>query len=189
MWHSLVDKLRSDSRDGTDSADGDEGTADFELTEAEVPVRRTDANAALVDALTDDRDVEVSIVWEPSWSPEFMSDRGKERLGGLGRMGLVTMAPPAKLAMSHGALIANGFFGTVISLERAVALDRPVVYAIPGAAALGTWVSPLATTSSWDWVRSRGPSPANGWSWLVCCARTASARPAFWPASSPYWAA
>jgi hypothetical protein len=61
--------------------------------------------------------------------------------GGLGRMGLVTMAPPAKLAMSHGALIANGFFGTVISLERAVALDRAAVYVIPGVAGLGTWLS------------------------------------------------
>jgi metal-sulfur cluster biosynthetic enzyme len=138
MWHSLVDKLQRDSRDEADAADGDEGTVDFELTEAEVPVRRTDANAELVDALTevidpelginivdlglvyalevdddevraavtattpacpmsgailrdveqsirlalnDDRDVEVAIVWEPSWSPDFMSDRGKERLG------------------------------------------------------------------------------------------------------------
>jgi metal-sulfur cluster biosynthetic enzyme len=138
MWHSLVDKLQRDSGDEPDAADGDEGAADFELTEAEVPVRRTDANAALVDALTDvidpelginivdlglvyaleadddevraavtattpacpmsgailrdveqsirealndDRDVEVSIVWEPSWSPDFMSDRGKEKLG------------------------------------------------------------------------------------------------------------
>ena len=77
--------------------------------------------------------------------------------GGLGRMGLVTMAPPAELAMSHGALIANGFFGTVISLERAVALDRSVVYAIPGAAALGTWVSYFG----WPLVGSLGVAVAS----------------------------
>ena len=63
--------------------------------------------------------------------------------GGLGRMGLATATPPQMLMLLHGALIANGFFGTVISLERAVALDRPIFYAIPFACGLGSWLAYL----------------------------------------------
>lgn len=41
------------------------------------------------------------------------------------------------LAEIHGPLMVSGFFGTVISLERAVALGRPWAYLAPFAAALG----------------------------------------------------
>ena len=43
---------------------------------------------------------------------------------GLARLGWPFPAPVAELAALHGPLMACGFFGTVISLERAVALSR-----------------------------------------------------------------
>ncbi|MGP1679930.1 MAG: hypothetical protein ACTS6J_22595 [Burkholderiales bacterium] len=43
---------------------------------------------------------------------------------GLARLGWPFPAPVAELAALHGPLMASGFFGTVISLERAVALSR-----------------------------------------------------------------
>ncbi|HET7199162.1 MAG TPA: hypothetical protein VFI86_10865, partial [Burkholderiales bacterium] len=55
--------------------------------------------------------------------------------GGLGRLGMA--APmPAPLAW-HGALMASAFFGTLVSLERAVALARLWAYAAPLASGLG----------------------------------------------------
>ncbi|OAN54075.1 hypothetical protein A6A04_12590 [Paramagnetospirillum marisnigri] len=54
---------------------------------------------------------------------------------GLGRLG---WPGPGTDAMAvHGALMISGFFGTVIGLERAVALGRPWGYVSPLAAALG----------------------------------------------------
>ena len=53
--------------------------------------------------------------------------------GGLARMGGGT-APALAL---HGVLMVCGFFGTVISLERAVALERPWAYAAPLACGTG----------------------------------------------------
>lgn len=58
---------------------------------------------------------------------------------GLARLGWPL--PGANLAALHGPLMASGFFGTVISLERAVALGRKWAYAAPllsGLAALAT---------------------------------------------------
>jgi hypothetical protein len=46
---------------------------------------------------------------------------------GLARFGFALKAP----ATLHGALLAGAFFGTVISLERAVAVARPWAYAAP----------------------------------------------------------
>ncbi len=48
---------------------------------------------------------------------------------GLARLGWPM--PVADLAALHGPLMASGFFGTVISLERAVALRRRWAYAAP----------------------------------------------------------
>lgn len=56
--------------------------------------------------------------------------------GGLARMGA-----PVALAQAtafHGALMVSGFLGTVIGLERAVALGLPAAFAAPLAAGLGT---------------------------------------------------
>ena len=55
--------------------------------------------------------------------------------GGLGRLGL----PPiiVDFAVNHGALMTGGFLGTVIGLERAVALKRGWGYAAPVLSGIG----------------------------------------------------
>lgn len=58
-------------------------------------------------------------------------------LGGLARVGL-DWSPLSGSALSlHGALMVSGFFGTVISLERAVALGKGWSYGAPLASGLG----------------------------------------------------
>lgn len=56
--------------------------------------------------------------------------------GALARLALPVAAPETLIA-SHGLLMTMGFLGTVISLERAVALGRPGAYAAPVLAAAG----------------------------------------------------
>ena len=56
--------------------------------------------------------------------------------GGLVRLGLPVPAPASGIAW-HGALMASAFFGTLISLERAVALGQPWAYLAPLACGLG----------------------------------------------------
>jgi hypothetical protein len=56
--------------------------------------------------------------------------------GGLGRSGAGIAAPAAGIAW-HGALMASAFFGTLIALERAVAIGRLWAYAAPAASGLG----------------------------------------------------
>ncbi|KWW98228.1 hypothetical protein TH66_19245 [Carbonactinospora thermoautotrophica] len=56
--------------------------------------------------------------------------------GGLARLGVDASAPSA-FAAQHGPLMALGFLGTLISLERAVALARPWGYVAPALAMLG----------------------------------------------------
>lgn len=56
--------------------------------------------------------------------------------GGLVRLGAVLPAPPTSIAW-HGALMASAFFGTLIALERAVAVGRLWAYAAPTATAAG----------------------------------------------------
>ena len=55
---------------------------------------------------------------------------------GLGRIG-IALPNLAQLDALHGALMISGFFGTLISLERAVALNRPFAYAAPALSAAG----------------------------------------------------
>ncbi len=57
--------------------------------------------------------------------------------GGLLRLGWPLLAPPAPLAALHGPLMISGFLGTVIALERAVALGRLWAYGAPLATGLG----------------------------------------------------
>jgi hypothetical protein len=60
---------------------------------------------------------------------------------GLARLDLPVATPPGSLITNHGPLMVSGFLGTLIGLERAVALGRPWAYAAPllsGAGAL--WV-------------------------------------------------
>jgi hypothetical protein len=54
--------------------------------------------------------------------------------GGLAR--LSPLEVPGTAIALHGPLMVSAFFGTVISLERAVAIDRPWAYAAPLAAGL-----------------------------------------------------
>ena len=61
--------------------------------------------------------------------------------GGLARLGFAIPVPAA--AAFHGAIMTSGFLGTVISLERAVALGGRWAYAAPLLAGLGTLL-PLA---------------------------------------------
>lgn len=61
---------------------------------------------------------------------------------GLARLGWAVPLPGPELALLHGPLMVSGFFGTVISLERAVALQGPGrfgswPFVIPVAAGLG----------------------------------------------------
>lgn len=57
---------------------------------------------------------------------------------GLLRMDLQLPMLQAGLALAHGPLMVSGFLGTLISLERAVALDRWWAYGAPVLTALGT---------------------------------------------------
>lgn len=58
-------------------------------------------------------------------------------LAGLARLGWGVPAAAAAAAGSHGALMISAFFGTVISLERAVAIGRGWAYAAPALAGAG----------------------------------------------------
>ncbi len=57
--------------------------------------------------------------------------------GGLARLGWSLPDPAPTLAGSHGPLMVSGFFGTLIALERAVALGRPAGYFAPALAGAG----------------------------------------------------
>lgn len=61
--------------------------------------------------------------------------------GGLSRMGLSSPSAPGVFVLGHGPLVANGFFGTVVSLERAAALETAPYAAVPLAAGIGSWVA------------------------------------------------
>lgn len=61
--------------------------------------------------------------------------------GGLIRLGLLTPTALSAADAEHGPLMALGFLGTLISLERAVALGRPWAYAAPLAAGSGALIA------------------------------------------------
>src|SRR5690242_14413911 len=58
--------------------------------------------------------------------------------GGLLRLGVAVPAADGHLAELHGPLMTLGFLGTLIGLERAVALGRPWGYAAPLASGVGS---------------------------------------------------
>ena len=70
---------------------------------------------------------------------------------GLARLGAAVPVFAATSAPLHGPLMVCGFFGVVIALERAVALDRLWAYLGPLLAALGvaTLLSGHAATATW----------------------------------------
>jgi hypothetical protein len=57
--------------------------------------------------------------------------------GALVLLGAMIPADAGRLAAGHGRLMTLGFLGTVIALERAVALGRPLGYAAPVATGVG----------------------------------------------------
>ena len=56
---------------------------------------------------------------------------------GLQRLGWALPSPRATWPVNHGLLMVSGFLGTLISLERAVALRRPWTYSAPVITAVG----------------------------------------------------
>lgn len=56
---------------------------------------------------------------------------------GLGLLGVAVSGGASALAEFHGALMISGFLGTLISLERAVAIGRWWAYAAPAVSAIG----------------------------------------------------
>ncbi|HSQ04151.1 MAG TPA: hypothetical protein VLN59_08950 [Burkholderiales bacterium] len=77
-------------------------------------------------------------------------------VGGLARLGWPL--PAGALAAAHGPLMVSGFFGTVISLERAVALGRRWAYVAPLASGLGTVAIVFATPTAMAPALSLGAS-------------------------------
>ncbi|MGD9953797.1 MAG: hypothetical protein AB7S87_14570 [Burkholderiales bacterium] len=67
--------------------------------------------------------------------------------GGLVRLGAEIAAPMGAIAL-HGPLMVSGFLGTVIALERAVALGRAWAYGAPLASGLGGLCLVLGYTSA-----------------------------------------
>jgi hypothetical protein len=57
---------------------------------------------------------------------------------GMARLGIGLMGAAPQFVEFHGVLMICGFFGTLISIERAAALNRPLAYMIPIFAAIGT---------------------------------------------------
>jgi hypothetical protein len=73
-------------------------------------------------------------------------------LGGIARLG---PAPALLVAVEHhGALMVAGFLGTVIAIERAVALARPWAYAAPALTGLGTvaWLTGIEAAGRGLWI-------------------------------------
>lgn len=73
-------------------------------------------------------------------------------LAGLARLGITVPEIASSQAGNHAALMVGAFFGTVISLERAVALGRTWAYGAPAAAGL----SGILTMAALAPVLSRG---------------------------------
>lgn len=67
---------------------------------------------------------------------------------GLARLGYAVPQTTAAVSAWHGALMVGGFFGVVISLERAVALGRYWAYLAPLAAGLGS-IALIARAPAW----------------------------------------
>lgn len=66
---------------------------------------------------------------------------------GLARIGLPLKAPASEALAAHGAIMVGGMLGTLIALERAVALDKRWAYAAPLASGIGG----LSALAGLDW--------------------------------------
>ncbi len=129
-------------------------------------------------------------------------------LGGLVRIGWPWPTPQPSLVALHGPLMVCGFLGTLIALERAVALNRAWAYGIPALAALGALVTlaggppllgaALAALASFlllfVFIAPREPLALHGatmmlgvWAWLAGNLVWLVGRPI--PHAVPWWAA
>lgn len=79
-------------------------------------------------------------------------------VGGLARLGVLTHPLAQALLPHHGALMMAGFFGSVIALERAVALQR------------GLWVPASAALAGWLLVLLPAPVALAGLAWAASAA-------------------
>jgi hypothetical protein len=77
-------------------------------------------------------------------------------LAGLARLGVAVPDAAASLAALHGPLMVCGFFGVVISLERAVAIGRAWAYAAPLLAAVGSLLVLLGAVVPARWLYLAG---------------------------------
>ena len=75
-------------------------------------------------------------------------------IGGLARAGIAPASAP--VVGLHGVLMVCGFFGTVISLERAVALERGWAYAAPLACGAGGVAIMAGAVSAGFWLLAIG---------------------------------
>ena len=75
---------------------------------------------------------------------------------GLARLGWSVPALAASAAALHGPLMIGGFFGVVISLERAVAIGRRWAYLGPLAAGLGGIAAVAGMTAIAPWLLLAG---------------------------------
>ena len=114
---------------------------------------------------------------------------------GLVRMGWELPTPFAMLVALHGPLMICGFFGSVISLERAVALGRLWAYAAPLAAGLATLALLASMEPAARWLYVAGGAVLLA-ATLVILARqfalftlTLAIGAAAWLAGSALWAA
>jgi len=76
--------------------------------------------------------------------------------GGLARAGFGAAGLIEPSTGLHGVLMVSGFFGTVISLERAAALDRAWAYAAPLACGLGGMALLAGATYAGPWLLAAG---------------------------------
>ena len=67
-----------------------------------------------------------------------------------GRLGWKLPTWQARLASAHGPLMVAGFLGTLVALERTVALGDRWCYAAPGLSGAGPLTPLLFLTYMWD---------------------------------------
>lgn len=92
-------------------------------------------------------------------------------LAGLARLGWGTPSFTAGASAWHGALMVSAFLGTVISLERAVALGRGWAYLAPAAAGIGG----LALLTSAPLLMAQVLGVGGRQSWLLPVQRSCAA--------------
>ncbi|MCC6378816.1 MAG: hypothetical protein IT519_08380 [Burkholderiales bacterium] len=114
---------------------------------------------------------------------------------GLARLGVTVPAAAASAAALHGPLMIGAFLGTVIALERAVALGRPWAYAGPLLAGAGGVVAILGAPGAGAWLLLAGSVALTAASVAIFVRQralftaTLAAGAACWCAGNALWAA